>query len=137
MKTLEVDGSWIKLQIWDTAGQAKYKSITESYYRGTQGIIFVFDKTCRKSFDNISMWYEEVSKTSTKSVKILVGTKSDLREKYEVGYDLAQQYASNNNMNYMETSARNSHQIYLIFEILARSLIQNCYNDSNVRIPMN
>ena len=133
MKTLEVDGSLIKLQLWDTAGREQYRYIIESYYRGSQGIILVFDKTCRESFDNISKWYEEVNKTSNRSVKILVGTKSDLRENCEVGYDLAQQYASNNNMNYIETSALDSHQIYLIFEILVRSLIQKYYNDNNVR----
>ena len=75
----------IKLQIWDTAGQEKFKSITENFYKGAQGIILVFDLTDRGSFDNIRVWLKNIFEKAGKNVVIcLVGNKLDLYQLYMV-----------------------------------------------------
>lgn len=79
IRTIEHEGSKIKLQMWDTAGQEKFKTITSAYYKGAQGILLVFDLCDKKSFGDIKTWLSEVDRFSTnESVKILVGNKSDL-----------------------------------------------------------
>ena len=76
IRTLEVDGRTIKLQIWDTAGQERFKTITSSYYKGAHGIIVVYDITDKESFKNIDTWMNEVEKHASDNVsRILVGNK--------------------------------------------------------------
>nr|CAI44499.1 rab_C38 [Paramecium tetraurelia] len=78
IKVFQIDRSTVKLQIWDTAGQDRFRTITSSYYRGAQGIIIVFDVTDRESFNQIRQWIQEIDKFAAESVnKILVGNKID------------------------------------------------------------
>uniref|UniRef100_A0A183BK99 Ras-related protein Rab-43 n=1 Tax=Globodera pallida TaxID=36090 RepID=A0A183BK99_GLOPA len=81
MKTLMVEGKRIKLQIWDTGGQERFRTITQSYYRSANGIILCYDLTCPESFMSLQRWIDDVSKFAVPNVaKILVGTKADLVE---------------------------------------------------------
>lgn len=85
IRTIESSGSVIKLQIWDTAGQEKFKTITAAYYKGAQGLLLVFDISDRKSFNDIENWMLEAQKYShQKIVKILIGNKSDKEATREV-----------------------------------------------------
>ena len=58
VKRVELEGRRLKLQLWDTAGQEKFRAITPSYFRGSQGILLCFDVTCRSSFDTLKRWFE-------------------------------------------------------------------------------
>jgi len=79
IKTLNIDGKTIKLQIWDTAGQERFRTITSSYYRGAQGIILVYDCTDQESFANVKQWMGEIDRYACENVnKLLVGNKTDL-----------------------------------------------------------
>lgn len=79
IKTIEQNGQKIKLQIWDTAGQEKFKSILSSYYKGAHGIIVVFDITNKDSFQNVRNWVDQANRhAKPDSVKILIGNKCDL-----------------------------------------------------------
>ena len=79
IRTIEVDGKTVKLQIWDTAGQERFKTITSSYYKGAHGIIVAYDLTDRDSFGKISDWMAEVDKHADENIsRILVGNKIDL-----------------------------------------------------------
>lgn len=81
-KIITVNDKQLKLQIWDTAGQETFKSITRSYYRGSIGVILVYDITNRESFNNISRWLDETkSYANDKVVVMLVGNKTDLETK--------------------------------------------------------
>uniref|UniRef100_A0A7N9DFX5 small monomeric GTPase n=1 Tax=Macaca fascicularis TaxID=9541 RepID=A0A7N9DFX5_MACFA len=60
IRTIELDGKRIKLQIWDTAGQERFRTITTAYYRGAMGIMLVYDITNEKSFDNIRNWIRNI-----------------------------------------------------------------------------
>ena len=82
IKTIELHGKKIKLQIWDTAGQERFISITTSYYRGAMGIMLVYDVTNSKSFDNISKWLRNIQEHSNPDVeKIILGNKCDMEDR--------------------------------------------------------
>eukprot|EP01099_Mayorella_cantabrigiensis_P000865 TRINITY_DN1367_c0_g1_i3.p1 TRINITY_DN1367_c0_g1~~TRINITY_DN1367_c0_g1_i3.p1 ORF type:complete len:210 (-),score=45.88 TRINITY_DN1367_c0_g1_i3:386-958(-) len=82
IRTIELDGKRIKLQIWDTAGQERFRTITTAYYRGAMGILLVYDVTDEKSFQNIRNWIRNIEQHATESVnKMLIGNKCDMIDK--------------------------------------------------------
>jgi len=82
IRTIELDGKKIKLQVWDTAGQERFRTITTAYYRGAMGILLVYDCTDEKSFGNINTWMRNIEQNASENVnKILLGNKCDLTEK--------------------------------------------------------
>lgn len=97
----------IKLNIWDTAGQERFKTITSAYYKGSHGVILVYDVTDRESFNNIANWINETRKhAGTNIVKVLVGNKCDLTEARKVTTKEGQEYAEREKMLFFETSAK-------------------------------
>lgn len=81
-KEIDVQGKLVKLQIWDTAGQEAFKSITRSYYRGAAGALLVYDVTSQSSFDNIRNWLDEAQNNGNDEMVIcIVGNKIDLEDK--------------------------------------------------------
>lgn len=90
IRTIDLDGKTIKLQIWDTAGQERFRTITSSYYRGAHGIIVVYDCTDQETFNNVKQWLEEIDRYACDNVnKLLVGNKCDLHTKKVVDYTTA------------------------------------------------
>merc|ERR1712107_133661 len=90
IRTIELDGKTIKLQIWDTAGQERFRTITSSYYRGAHGIIVVYDVTDQESFNNVKQWLQKIDRYACENVnKLLVGNKCDLTNKKVVDYTSA------------------------------------------------
>merc|ERR1712010_195769 len=90
IRTINLEGKTIKLQIWDTAGQERFRTITSSYYRGAHGIIVVYDITDAESFTNVKQWLNEIDRYANENVnKLLVGNKSDLTAKLAVDYETA------------------------------------------------
>lgn len=131
VKTIDVDGQRVKLQIWDTAGQERFRKITSNYYRGAQGILFVFDLTDLKSFNNITFWINEVKKQidlNSKVKIILVGTKSDAVDLYpennkDITNKTIQNFLKHNKMLYVETSAKLNTGITTTFDVIAKELM--------------
>ena len=94
IRTIELDGKCIKLQIWDTAGQERFRTITSSYYRGAHGIIIVYDITDEDSYNNVKQWLNEIDRYASEKVdKLLVGNKADLSDKRKVDAETAKEYA--------------------------------------------
>ena len=123
IRTIELDGKTVKLQIWDTAGQERFRTITSSYYRGAHGIIIVYDVTDRQSFQNVEHWLKEIDKYATGNVnKLLVGNKSDLQSKKVVTYDEAKEFADKHGIKFLETSAKNSHNVEQAFQTMAAEI---------------
>ncbi len=90
IRTINVDGKTIKLQIWDTAGQERFRTITSSYYRGAHGIIVVYDVTDQTSFNNVKQWLQEIDRYACDTVnKLLVGNKCDLVSQKVVDFHTA------------------------------------------------
>jgi len=69
IKTMDIGGSQVKLQIWDTAGQERFRTITSSYYRGAHGIIVVYDVTNPDSFGNVRKWLQEINRYASENVQ--------------------------------------------------------------------
>ena len=129
------EGGYIKAQIWDTAGQEKYKSITYHHYKKSVGGLIVYDITKRSTFENVKNWYNDLITLGEKGCIIaLVGNKLDLVErnerKREVEKYEAQAYADDNHMLFFETSAYNGNNLNDIFE----ELLQTIYTERR-KIP--
>ena len=83
----------VKLQMWDTAGQEKFKNITNAYYKGAQGIVVVFDVTDRKSFQDVQGWVAESERmVNGNPVRLLIGNKCDLCSERQVTSEEAVKY---------------------------------------------
>ncbi|KTG06701.1 hypothetical protein cypCar_00010323, partial [Cyprinus carpio] len=77
IRTVEINGEKVKLQIWDTAGQERFRTITSTYYRGTHGVIVVYDVSSAESFVNVKRWLHEINQNCDDVCRILVGNKND------------------------------------------------------------
>lgn len=123
IKTVDLDGKTVKLQIWDTAGQERFRTITSSYYRGAHGIIIVYDVTDQESFNNVKTWLQEIDRYGTAGVlKLLVGNKNDLTDKKVVEYEVAKEFADSLQIPVLETSALDSSNVEEAFLTMARQI---------------
>ena len=123
IRTLELDGKTVKLQIWDTAGQERFRTITSSYYRGAHGIIVVYDVTDQESFHNVKQWLNEIDRYANENVnKMLVGNKCDLTTKKVVNTDDAKAYAETVGIPFLETSAKDSTNVEQAFIMMAAEI---------------
>ncbi|CAM4798547.1 unnamed protein product [Rotaria magnacalcarata] len=116
----------IKLQIFDTAGQERFRSITCLYFKDAHAVMIVFDVTKQESFDNIKMWLEEVNTNATTDVNIvLVGNKCDLASERVVDYAKAKELADSLHISYIETSAKGSNNVEQIFQTVITEILSN------------
>ena len=123
LKTIETDddNKIIKLQIWHTAGGDRFRTVTTSYYRGANGIMVVYDITDKESFDNIRHWLFDVDRYASDDASILViGNKSDLNDKREIGYSQATEFCNELGIEYIEASAKDSINIDYAFHKMAK-----------------
>ena len=124
IKTVDLDGRRVKLQIWDTAGQERFRTITSAYYRGADGIIMVYDVTSSESFDHVSDWLTEVNRYANEGTcKLLVGNKCDMEDKV-VTTEAAKEYADGLGIPFLETSAKNATNVEEAFLTMAGELIR-------------
>jgi len=129
IRTIELEGKKIKLQIWDTAGQERFRTITSSYYRGAHGIIVVYDVTDQVSFGNVKQWLQEIDRYACESVnKLLVGNKCDLTTKKVVDYNTAKEFADGLGITMLETSAKNATNVEESFMAMAKDIKQRMSN---------
>lgn len=120
IRTVELDGKVVKLQIWDTAGQERFRTITSSYYRGAHGIIVVYDTTDSETFEHVKTWLHEIDRYASENVnKLLVGNKSDLTSKRQVETEAAKEFADSVNIPFLETSAKNATNVEDAFMTMA------------------
>ncbi|KAK3563057.1 hypothetical protein QTP86_015868 [Hemibagrus guttatus] len=125
IKTVELNGKRIKLQIWDTAGQERFHTITTSYYRGAMGILLVYDITNAKSFENISKWLRNIEEHANEDVeRMLLGNKCDMEDMRVVSKAKGEQIAAEHNIRYFETSAKANINIEKAFLTLAEDILQ-------------
>jgi len=123
IRTIELDGKTIKLQIWDTAGQERFRTITSSYYRGAHGIIVVYDVTDNESFNNVKQWLHEIDRYACENVnKLLVGNKSDLTAKRVVSTEQGKEFAESLGIEFLETSAKVSTNVEQAFLTMASQI---------------
>ncbi|CAA6655442.1 unnamed protein product [Spirodela intermedia] len=127
IKLLTVAGKRLKLTIWDTAGQEKFRTLTSSYYRGSQGIILVYDVTRRETFTNLSdVWAKEIELYSTNPdcIRVLVGNKVDRESERMVSRDEGISLASQYGCVFLECSAKTGENTGKCFEELALKILE-------------
>ncbi|CAE7219408.1 DNAH6 [Symbiodinium sp. KB8] len=113
----------VKLQIWDTAGQESFRSITRSYYRGAAGALLVYDITRRDTFNHVSRWLEEARANGNPSmVVLLVGNKCDLESRRQVQKSEGEQFAAKHNLIFLETSAKTAENVERAFVDTAKHI---------------
>jgi len=132
IRTIELDGKKIKLQIWDTAGQERFRTITTAYYRGAMGIIMVYDVTDEKSFVNIRNWMRNIEQHACEDVnKVLVGNKCDLNEKRMVDWEKGKALADEFKIDFLETSAKTATNVDSSFIMLAKQVKKRLIDSSD------
>lgn len=125
-RMIAIDNRHVKLQIWDTAGQESFRSITRSYYRGAAGALLVYDICRRDTFNHLARWLEEARQNSNSNMVImLIGNKSDLEFRRAVSTKEGEQFAEENGLIFMETSAKTALNVEQAFVKTAEKIYQN------------
>jgi len=125
IRTLDIDGQRVKLHIWDTAGQERFRTITSTYYRGTHGVIVVYDVTNGESFANVKRWLHEIEQNCEVVNRILVGNKNDCPERKVVLHEDAKRFANQINIQLFETSAKADINVNEMFTTLTRMVLRS------------
>eukprot|EP00939_MAST-03C_sp_MAST-3C-sp1_P002908 g2908.t1 len=125
-RLIPIDGRQVKLQIWDTAGQESFRSITRSYYRGAAGALLVYDITRRETFLQLEKWLDEARQNASQNMVImLIGNKLDLEHKRAVSKEEGMEFARKNKLIFLETSAKTAENVEKAFVETATSIYNN------------
>ena len=123
-------GHKIKAQIWDTAGQEKYKAITSAYYKGSKGALVIYDITQKETFANIEKWINDLKcKGDPKITIIIIGNKNDLEEKRQISKEQGEEKAKSFGCAFLETSAFSGDNIEKAFEMMVKEIYDKFTSD--------
>ena len=111
-----------KMQIWDTCGSERFKSLTTSFIKSCKAFILVFDITRQNTFKNIEQWIKTINENTSPQYMILIGNKNDLEKERQVKKESVINYCKEKLFNYMEISAKNNNNIEKMFKEVAYQL---------------
>nr|CDS30942.1 ras protein Rab 11A [Hymenolepis microstoma] len=139
-RSVKIGDVGIKVQIWDTAGQDRYRAITSAYYRGAVGALLVYDIAKYSTFENVNIWLKELKVHADQNiVTILVGNKCDLRHLRTVTTQEAKQFAEGVGLHFTETSALDStnvdHAFYTLLEEILK-IVRTSSANSDQTLPL-
>ena len=128
-KYIKVRDASVKVLIWDTAGQEKFRNIAKQYYKGANGVLLVYDICNRKSFERVEFWMNELKENNQieSLYTILVANKIDLENKRVVTREEGEKYAEDNNISYFEVSAKNGEGIVDLFNNITKGTIDKIF----------
>ena len=133
-KEVEINGTTIKVKLWDSAGQEVYHNITKSYFHKIDGVLIVFDICNKSSFDNIYYWIKQINENTDSSKKIktvIVGNKSDLQNERIISKEEAERMASTYSSKYYEISAKDNVGIDDLMNNLLIEIVQEKEKNEN------
>ena len=142
-KNISVNNRNVRIQIWDTAGQEAFRSITRSYYKSSTCAFIVYDITEKKTFYDVTSWLQDCRDMCYKNILIyLIGNKCDLEDKRQVTEEEGREFAEENNLVFFETSALNGNNIEEIFTQSATELVNKLeagelkddFNNSGIKV---
>ena len=130
--SIQIDGKSIKIQLWDTAGQEKYRAMTKNLYLKSQGIIILFDITNETTFINLKNWMSQIKESCGEDIPILlVGNKIDLEDNRVINKERAMEYANNENIEYIEVSSKTGENINKALTSLLQKILKRADSNSN------
>ena len=142
-KNISIDNRNVRIQIWDTAGEEAFRSITRSYYKSSACAFIVYDITEQKTFYDVTSWLNDCRDLCYKDILIyLIGNKNDLEDKRQVSQEEGQKFAEENNLVFFETSALTGNNIEEIFVQSATELVKRLesgelkadFNNSGIKV---
>lgn len=121
----DVDGKRLKLNIWDTTGEEKYRSLSTLFFRSAHGVLIFYDVTSRESFEKIGMWMKEVKEKSPEGVDVvLVGNKIDLESERQVSTEEGSECAELLGVPFFEISAKDGNFVAQPFNKLGELIVE-------------
>ena len=135
-KNIDYNGKTYRIQIWDTAGQENFRSITRAYYKNSVCALVVYDVTNKESFDNVKEWINDCKSQSPKTIlMVLVGNKTDLDSDRAVSFEEGEEFAKANGLQFFETSAKTGSNIDNVFvesaKIIAEKINDGYYDTTS------
>ena len=122
-----------KIHIWDTAGQERFRSLALNYINKSHGFVFMYDVCDKKSFENVTNWINLALEKNNKSIcNFLIGNKVDKEDRREVSQNEGEQLAKQNNLYFLETSAKTDENVQKIFYYFTFKLIQYFHKNQYV-----
>ena len=124
--------------MWDTAGHEAFQSITRTYYKGAVGALLVYDITRRDTFTHLVKWLGEVRENASKDITIiLIGNKNDLENERQISYEEGETFAKENDLLFLETSAKTSKNIVMAFNLSALKILNTVQRTGEEVMPNN
>ena len=124
-KKLDIQGKQIILNIYDTAGQERFRNLSTGYMKSADGFLVCFDLTSESTLENVTYWINSIKNTARKNASMLIiGNKSDLNEDREVTTEQGKEFAAKNGINYLETSSKMHIGVDEAFETLVKKILE-------------
>ena len=138
IKTLNVDNNPIKMQIWDTSGEEKFKAIAKNFYRGAHGVILIYDVCEKNSFLDVKSWIEQIIENTDNDeiVMLLCGNKSDKVKERIISTEEGENLAKNYGLPFFECSAKNNININEIFNTMAQNIYSKIGNRYSIAVKL-
>ena len=128
--------TYAKMQIWDTCGSERFKSLTASFLKTCSAFILVFDLTRLSTFQNIDNWIQIINENTKPKFLILIGNKSDLKDERNIDKEKIYKYCEKNKFNYIETSVKNNLNIEKVFKEVAYQLYSGIKGKDNKKADL-
>jgi small GTP-binding protein len=134
IKNLILNNKNIRLQIWDTAGEERYRNIAKNYFQSSDGFVIVYDISNSETFEKLDYWIEQIKTNSQESSKmILFGNKSDIEDSRQVSKEEGKEYAIKYNLNFFEVSAKEGTNVKEGFECFVKEILNSFSPNENYK----
>ena len=141
IKTMTIENNPVKMQIWDTSGEEKFKAIAKNFYRGAHGVLLVYDICEKNSFLDVKSWIEQIIENSDNDdiVMILCGNKCDNEKERKISKEEGENLAKSYGIPFFECSAKNNININEIFNTMGQKIYTKIGNrqSSSVKLSSN
>ena len=135
IKVIKKGNEKIKVSIYDTAGQERFQNIVKHYYKGANGVLLIYDITKRDTFKKLEFWIEDLKENADNIDNLfiyLIGNKNDMAQNREVSFEEATNFAKENNLPYIEVSAKTGNNIKQLFdEVIKGAMTKMLINENN------